>query len=188
MTSTHDRLLDAALEVLRERGYRGGGTKEIAKRAGLSEMTLFRHFPTKAELVEAALIGATESFRAAAAEPTDNVAADLERLAEGYVTFIDESPELVDRVLPEVASDPDLGPMVVELMRRNADAVRRLLVHHQSQGRLVPAEPSDLMRAFLGPLFARAGLRHVLGADRFDAGSYVLRFLDGHRASGAPQL
>lgn len=38
------RLFQAALELLAERGYRGATTREIARRAGVSEVTLFRRF------------------------------------------------------------------------------------------------------------------------------------------------
>jgi AcrR family transcriptional regulator len=48
---TRDRLLRAALELMNERGYDAATTAGIAARAGVSEMTLFRHFPTKAALL-----------------------------------------------------------------------------------------------------------------------------------------
>lgn len=39
------------MEVVAERGYVAATTAQIAERAGVSEMTLFRHFPTKESLV-----------------------------------------------------------------------------------------------------------------------------------------
>ncbi|WES63050.1 helix-turn-helix domain containing protein [Microbacter sp. GSS18] len=48
---TREALLTAALELFAERGYAGATTAAIAERAGVSEMTLFRHFPTKDALV-----------------------------------------------------------------------------------------------------------------------------------------
>lgn len=41
----------AALELFTERGYDATATAQIAQRAGVSEMTLFRHFPTKEALL-----------------------------------------------------------------------------------------------------------------------------------------
>lgn len=49
--TTRERLLRAALELFAERGYDATPTTLIAARAGVSEMTLFRHFATKASLV-----------------------------------------------------------------------------------------------------------------------------------------
>ncbi|WP_193073033.1 MULTISPECIES: TetR/AcrR family transcriptional regulator [unclassified Brevibacterium] len=50
-TRTHDALTQAALELFGEHGYDATGTAEIAKRAKVSEMTLFRHFPSKEALL-----------------------------------------------------------------------------------------------------------------------------------------
>lgn len=43
------RLQEAALELVRERGYDATTSAEIAARAGLTERTFFRHFPDKRE-------------------------------------------------------------------------------------------------------------------------------------------
>lgn len=48
---THEALSRAALELFVERGYDATGTAQIAARAGVSEMTLFRHFPAKEALL-----------------------------------------------------------------------------------------------------------------------------------------
>jgi AcrR family transcriptional regulator len=50
-----DRILAAAEEVFGEQGA-AGSTEEVARRAGVGIGTVFRHFPTKNELIEAALI------------------------------------------------------------------------------------------------------------------------------------
>jgi AcrR family transcriptional regulator len=49
-----DRVLEAAREVFAERGI-DVPVREIARRAGVGPATLYRRFPTKQELVEAAL-------------------------------------------------------------------------------------------------------------------------------------
>lgn len=41
----------AALALFAEQGYGATGTAQVAERAGVSEMTLFRHFPTKEALL-----------------------------------------------------------------------------------------------------------------------------------------
>ncbi len=44
------QILDAAMSVFVEKGYNGTTTLEIAEAAGISEVTLFRHFSTKQDL------------------------------------------------------------------------------------------------------------------------------------------
>lgn len=42
--STQDKIIDAALALVNEQGYKGATTKAIAALAGVNEVTLFRHF------------------------------------------------------------------------------------------------------------------------------------------------
>jgi AcrR family transcriptional regulator len=52
---TRAAVLDAALEVFAEGGFRGGFLREIAERAAMSEAGLLYHFPNKASLLAAVL-------------------------------------------------------------------------------------------------------------------------------------
>src|SRR5258708_5450901 len=47
---TKGRILSAALELFREKGLDGTTTKEISKKAGIAEGTLFNYFKTKEDL------------------------------------------------------------------------------------------------------------------------------------------
>ena len=53
--ATRTALLDAALESLVERGYAATTTIETARRAGVSRGAQLHHFPTRAQLVTAAV-------------------------------------------------------------------------------------------------------------------------------------
>lgn len=44
------QILDAAMSVFVEKGFKGSTTLEIAKAAGISEVTLFRYFSSKQEI------------------------------------------------------------------------------------------------------------------------------------------
>lgn len=50
-----DRLIITAIEIIDELGLQGLSTREIAKRDGVSEATLFRHYKSKNELLGAIL-------------------------------------------------------------------------------------------------------------------------------------
>ncbi len=52
LDETRDKLLKATLELISEKGYTGATTREIAARAGVSELTLFRKFGKKELLFE----------------------------------------------------------------------------------------------------------------------------------------
>jgi len=50
-----NKLMLAAIDLMAEKGYKGVSTKEIAAAAGVSEMTLFRNFGSKQNLLEKAV-------------------------------------------------------------------------------------------------------------------------------------
>lgn len=45
--NTREKILDAGEDLFSRKGYLGATTREIAKHAGVAELTLFRHFSTK---------------------------------------------------------------------------------------------------------------------------------------------
>ena len=68
-----EALLKAATKVFAEAGMRGATTRRIAQEAGVNEVTLFRHFRTKDELIEAALqhFANQAALRELPADPVD---------------------------------------------------------------------------------------------------------------------
>ncbi len=55
MRDTRSNILAAARELFEKRGFAAATTKDIAALAGVSEVTLFRHFPTKRALFDETL-------------------------------------------------------------------------------------------------------------------------------------
>jgi len=54
-TDRRSQILAAAMEVFAEHGFHGTPTRELARRAGVSEALVFQHFPTKEALISAIL-------------------------------------------------------------------------------------------------------------------------------------
>jgi AcrR family transcriptional regulator len=54
-TDKERAIIDAAVALIGERGIDGATTAAIAKRAGVTEKTLFRYFPSKSDLVKRVL-------------------------------------------------------------------------------------------------------------------------------------
>ncbi len=62
--ATRTAILDAALEVFAESGYRAGSLREVAERVGMSEAGLLHHFRSKSALLMAVLDHRDELARA----------------------------------------------------------------------------------------------------------------------------
>ncbi len=51
MDATSQKIIDATMSLVRDKGYVATTTKDIAKQAGVNESTLFRKFKNKKDIV-----------------------------------------------------------------------------------------------------------------------------------------
>ncbi|WP_025026456.1 TetR/AcrR family transcriptional regulator [Caldalkalibacillus mannanilyticus] len=51
LSEKQSKIIEAAIEVFSEKGFAAASTNEIAKKAGVAEGTIFRHYKTKKELL-----------------------------------------------------------------------------------------------------------------------------------------
>lgn len=147
-------ILSAAAELFLEQGYDRTPLIRVAERAGVSRATLFKQFPTKAELFESTVLkaGDAESPQAPLTVPADplrglvvlgNAYSDLlvrPGIAGLMRTIIAESPrfpELQDRTF-------DFGMLPV--LQRLRDYLREL----QRDGHIDAADLETVVTQFLG--------------------------------------
>ena len=60
---TSQKIMDSALKLFARYGYKGASAKAIAVDAGFNELTLFRKFKTKKNLLDAVIDQNTEKFK-----------------------------------------------------------------------------------------------------------------------------
>ena len=113
MTKEERRLqiLESALKVFIEKGYNGATTLEIAKEAGISEVTLFRYFSSKKELfmacIEPILITTLEDSIVAAKDlkPMEK----LKYILKDRIKFISNHHEVIKLILMESEINPEIA-------------------------------------------------------------------------------
>ncbi len=124
--TTRERLLDATLACLAERGWSGTTTTEVAQRAGVSRGAQLHHFPTRQDLVAAAVEHLAERRirefgEAARGLPpgSDWISAGLELI---WRNFSDPSAYALLELVVAARTDPELHerlqPVVVTLEGR----------------------------------------------------------------------
>ena len=92
--ATRERLLAAAQELIEEGGYGGAPVLAIANRAGVAAGTLYRHFPSKAELfleVFRSVCGGEERAMLAAADAVPARGGAVARLEAVLTTFAERA-------------------------------------------------------------------------------------------------
>jgi AcrR family transcriptional regulator len=106
MKDTQQRILEAALKVFSRDGISGATTREIARVAKVNEVTLFRHFKNKNELLRQAVLCSANRYEQVFAEASLESPGDLrhtvQSFAQAYATKLRENEDLVRTFMGEM--------------------------------------------------------------------------------------
>jgi len=179
-----EEVFQAVIRVIIERGYNGATTKQLARAAGVSEVTLFRKYGNKAQLVKLAIraIADRMDFESVTRYSGD-VQSDLLRVVRRYQKLTAQYGQFLAILIPEMHRHPEL----VEALDRPMGimhAIGGLLARYQAEGVLRPEPPLQAVAALLGPLIYFAMIRGTVYAGQIppiDLEQHVARFLAGRR-------
>ena len=179
-------IIDAAGELLAERGYAGCSVAAVADKAGVATGTLYKHFPGKAELV-------VELFRGVVSHEVDAVTAaarlpgdPAERVVAVFETFANRALKAPRRAYALLAEpvDPAIEAERVVFRRVFRDVAAQHIREGVRAGQL-PAQDAELTAAALVGA-ATEVLVGPLTADNTDAigalRTLILRSLGGRDA------
>lgn len=133
--------VEAVIELAAEQNPSDITTAAIAKRMGLTQGALFRHFPTKDAIVEAVLAWVAERLLARvdrAADGASSALAALEAVFMTHVDFVAEHPGVPRMLFGELQRSSGTLPrnMVQTLIGRYGERLRRLLETGKASGEL----------------------------------------------------
>lgn len=153
-----ESLLKAALKLFAEHGSRGATTRRIAQEAGVNEVTLFRHFPTKQALLHAALdkFGNETPYQRLPDTPQD-VAAELDAWARDHHKHLYRLRALIRTSMGEFEEHPEQCKQAMCVSIRIANELTDYLTTAQRAG-LVAGDitPAAATAMLMGTLFADA--------------------------------
>jgi AcrR family transcriptional regulator len=157
-SGTKQQLLAATLKLISEKGYLGATTRVIAREAGVTELTLFRHFGTKAKLFEELLNNHTflPKLRELLPELDDlSYEEALKLIAVRFLLSLKERKAMVKIMYSESTIYPEkirrlYNKFVVDLRSTLATYFESL----KKKGVLRQVSPEMAARVFLGMLFA----------------------------------
>lgn len=186
-----EKILEVALAVIAERGYAAATTRRIAETAGINEVTLFRRFGTKKNLLMEAAARAARHASVGRIEYSGELGADLIRVVEFYQELMSKRARTVIMLLSELPRLPELREAMGTPIGI-IETVTGLLQRYQKEGVLHREPPMSAFYALVGPIYLEAAVRLAIGsgstaeaatpvplATHIDAAEHVRRFLRG---------
>lgn len=137
--TTRDKIIHAAVELVNEKGYKGATTRQIAEKAGVNEVTLFRHFGNKQGLIDAAIDKFSfgdiliETFQEKLVWDIEH---DLKMLSRNYQQLIEAKKEVILISIKEAGSFPDLDEMLSRVPQQSKQMLESYLTEMIQKGRL----------------------------------------------------
>jgi AcrR family transcriptional regulator len=148
-------IIDAIVDLLVNRGYREVTIEAVAAQAGVAKTTIYRRWPSKAEMVVEAISACKKDCLQAESCAGETVACSL----VGMLSML--SCSRIARILTglavEMAHNPELAVAVREgLLKPNREVVLALLRRGVATGELRPDADLDVVADLLvGPMFFR---------------------------------
>ncbi|WP_067812717.1 TetR/AcrR family transcriptional regulator [Actinomadura kijaniata] len=156
-------IVQAALDLCREVGYRKLSIEGIAARAGVGKNTIYRWWPSKSAVLLDGLVSAVTDV---AFPHTEDVAADLKTqmvTVAGSIASPDIGPHYA-ALIGEAQQDPELARALWDRLISHlvAAAIQRIQLA-QRQGQIRPDLAPDLVVELLyGPIYYRYLIRQRL--------------------------
>jgi AcrR family transcriptional regulator len=177
-----EQIYRAVMQTIMERGYAGATTKQMAEAASVSEVTLFRKYASKAQLVKRAIAALIEqSDFTAATEYSGDLPADLLRVLTAYKASVIVQGGFFAVLFSEISRNPELAESFAEPLNLFR-AIGQLLARYQAEGCLQPEPPLQAVAALLGPLIYAEAMRNAMPANQLpplDLQTHVRRYLEG---------
>lgn len=153
------RILEAAAESFQTLGYARTTTQAIADRAGVAEVTIFRHFGDKQSLFKSVIQqigGGGVNFEKLEAQLTGDLAVDLRLISEHTLRFFISQQDAIRMLMFESIHFPE---MRAALAQNPSDMIELLVRYFEKQinaDKMQAVNPQVTAQAFMSMIFGYA--------------------------------
>lgn len=150
--STPDKIIAAALSLVNENGYKGATTKAIAERAGVNEVTLFRHFGNKQGLMDAAIQKygfADELQQTLQKEIVWDIDKDISMMATKYQTLLNNKRSIILLSIKEANHFPELDQLLKQLPQQYIQLLEQYFSKMMALDKIKQADPLTIATSFI---------------------------------------
>ena len=164
---TRERILQAAGELFMERGYVRATTRAIAEAAGVNEVTLFRHFGSKRNLLRELVQthSAIPDFIDLVEKRLGNdYRGDLTVLGTAFFRALTERRDALRLMLCEADEVPEVREIMAQIPGQLRQLTMRYIQRHIAAGAVRDLGAEYMAQAFLGMFFA-----YIVGSNMLDS-------------------
>ena len=147
LDKTEQKIVDATIFLLDKEGMNGTTTKKIAKKAKVSEVTVFRKFKSKDNLLKIAKIYYSDYFLEKISDIFTNYEdTDLESLLKNtwwkLVNFLDNNLDIIKIALDELMSSPEEEKMFSKFSDEVLKNLTNIFQEQIDKGKIRKINPS----------------------------------------------
>lgn len=177
MSDKQRKILEAAIDTFSEKGYAASSTSEIAKKAGVAEGTIFRHFKTKKELLLAIVTPTVakfvapffiKSFTKEVFEKEYEHYEDFIRvIAKNRLEFVRKQFPVLKIFIQEIAFHDELREPFQKLFTEHVyQKFKKIIEHFQEKGEIISLPPETIMRMTASSIIGYILPRFLLFSDK----------------------
>lgn len=168
-----------SIDVINEFGIQGLSTREVARRQGISEATIFKHFKTKNELMLAILehysqydADIEESIKLKELKPIEAITYFVNAYAEYYQNY----PQItsITQAYDTLSYDPELEDKIKRIFLNRSDYMNMLIAEAQKSGEISKSLYSEKLSHIILGSFTDVCLKWRLCGFDFPLKEYVL--------------
>ena len=183
MDETSQKIIDAAMTLIRDQGYVATTTKDISRTAGVNECTLFRTFQNKKDIVMQGI--AQEKWRANVTpeifrEVQWELRADLEMFLAAYMERI--TPDFVRLSIglraPQLYGDT--APLIMQIPQAFLASLTEYLEEMGKRGKIAPADFESMAMVIFSSTFGFTFLKASFNQEltKLEQKEYIKKSVD----------
>jgi AcrR family transcriptional regulator len=163
LTEKQKQILLAAIDSFSEKGYAATSTSEIAKKAGVAEGTIFRHYKTKKDLLLAIVAPTMAKFLApfiikdiskVLNTNYDSYEDFLRAMFENRKNFLQQNLSLFKIMLQELPFQPELqAQFKAHILPTVYERMKGLVQYYQAKGDIIEIPPYTVVRLIASTIF-----------------------------------
>ncbi|MDF2037130.1 TetR/AcrR family transcriptional regulator [Cytobacillus oceanisediminis] len=172
LTEKQKKIIMAAIESFSEKGFAATSTSEIAKKAGVAEGTIFRHYKTKKDL----LMGIVSPMMAKLIAPFvikdlykvidhkyERYEDFLRAMMENRIEFLKNNASLIKILIQEIPFHPELKEQFKEhIAMKVFERFAGLVEYYQRKGQIIEIPAYSAVRMTFTSIFGYLIARYLL--------------------------